>query len=119
MAKTNTFKKRDAINHLKAVHCSLELYVTFASKNETIDTYWANPRFTLLDKDWTLILNDWNLEELHVFRIPAHTIEKTRLKPRKDHPEKIHLEIQYGDPDFTDKRSGVRFGPYLVTSVKY
>ena len=93
--------------------------VTFASKNKAGNYYWANPLFDALKQDWYLILNDWKKKELHLFKIPAHTLKESDLVSRSDNEEKIDLQIAYNDTTFTDGRSKVSFADFLVKSISY
>lgn len=93
--------------------------VTFASKNRSAYNYWANPYFFALEKDWFLILNDWQKRELHLFVIPAGSLDPDRMVCRIDQREKIDLQICFNDPTFTDNRSKVSFSKYLVKTINY
>ena len=93
--------------------------VTFASKNKVGNYYWANPLFDALNQDWYLILNDWIRKELHLFKIPIHTLKASDLISRSDNEEKIDLQIAYNDTTFTDNRSKISFAQFLVTSITY
>ena len=93
--------------------------VTFASKNKSAYNYWANPYFSALDQDWYLILNDWIKGELHLFMIPARTIDPNFMVSRMDIRDKIDLQIAYNDPTFTDNRSKHSFAKYLLMSIRY
>lgn len=92
--------------------------VTFSSKTGP-DCYWANPKIEFLHGDWDLILRDWIDKKLYLFRIPANTIYLDQIKTRSDQPNKIDLQIQYKDPTFTDKRSGVSFRPFFIKELDY
>ena len=111
--------KDEALKLIAAAGKTLAGNVTFASRNASLKVYWANPQFDYLDNDWSLIINDTRGKQLRLFLIPAHSLAKTQLTPRSDQPDRIHLEIQCGDPFFTDRRSGVRFYPYLTDTIKY
>ena len=91
--------------------------VTFASKNKGANNYWANPSFDCLKRDWFLILNDWQRKELHLFKIPANSLNN--LVARADKPNLIDLQIAYNDPTFTDNRSGMSFKVYFVETINY
>ena len=93
--------------------------VTFASKNKVSNYYWANPLFDALKQDWYLILNDWIKKELHLFKIPVHTLKANDLVSRSDNEEKIDLQIAYNDTTFTDSRSKISFAQFLVKSIVY
>lgn len=93
-------------------------HITFASKTGP-DYYWANPKIEFLHGDWDLIANDWINKKLYLFRIPANAMHLSQIKTRSDQPNKIDLQIQYNDPTFTDKRSGVSFGPFFIKELDY
>ena len=93
--------------------------ITFASKNRSAYNYWANPNFYALNSDWHLILNDWKKRELHLFLIPARTIKAEEMVSRFDQKDKIDLQICYNDPTYTDNRSKIKFGRFLIKSIRY
>lgn len=93
--------------------------ITFASKNKTSNCYWANPDITCLQHQFWLILNDHIQHKLFLFQIPAYAIDKTQLITRTDKPHQFDLQINYGDPSFTDSRSHFSFKPFLVKELNY
>ena len=93
--------------------------VTFASKNRSAYNYWANPYFYALESDWFLILNDWQKKELHLFMVPAKSIDPKCMVCRVDQRDKIDLQICYNDPTYTDNRSKISFSKYLVKDICY
>jgi hypothetical protein len=93
--------------------------VTFASKNVTSATYWANPNIQFLAADWWLLLNDYRHHNLHIFYIPANSIEKDQIKTRADNSDKIDLQIKYEDDLFEDSRSGVQFVIWYRKTISY
>lgn len=93
--------------------------VTFASKNRAVANYWANPRFDVLKKDYTLILNDVVRKKLLLFLIPAYSIKDFELEKRHDRPERIDLQIAYNDKTYTDTRSGYSFSKFFVKEISY
>jgi len=111
--------KSAATNLFKSKGYSTNHNVTFASKNKVGNYYWANPLFDALKQDWYLILNDWNRKELHLFKIPIHTLNANDLVSRSDNEDKIDLQIAYNDATFTDSRSKTSFAQFLVTTVSY
>jgi hypothetical protein len=97
---------------------SIDTTVTFSSSNRSESrTYWATPNINVLNKDWTLILNDKIEKNLYIFRIPAGTIKEWQLKTRKDN--KLDLQIFYGDKNFQDSRSYYVFAPYHIKTINY
>ena len=111
--------KSAATNLFKSKGYSTNHNVTFASKNKVGNYYWANPLFDALKQDWYLILNDWNKKELHLFKIPIHTLNANDLVSRSDNEEKIDLQIAYNDSTFTDSRSKISFARFLIESLTY
>lgn len=116
----NTLSPSDAKDMFrKRGHSINSDHTTFASKNQTNYTYWANPGFSLLRQNWYLILNDWPNRTLYLFLIPANSISAAELVPRKDKSDIIDLEIYYNDPTFTDSRSKYSFLKYKVDEMNY
>lgn len=111
--------KSKAIQLFRKVGYLISNPITFASKNSSISTYWANPEKDYLRKDWSLILNDSIDQELHLFMIPRNSISESSLKMRTDRPTKINMEIIFHDPSFTDSKSGLSFLPYYVATLTY
>ena len=93
--------------------------ITFASKNNSADNYWANPSFNVLEKEWYLILNDNIRKELCLFVIPGNAINESELVSRNDNQNKIDLQIMYDDPTFTDNRSKLSFSRFLIKTIEY
>ena len=93
--------------------------ITFSSKNRTTSVYWSNPMFDYLEDDWYLILHDHYNKQLHLFIIPAMSINPRNLVSRSDQTDRIDLQIMYGDPTFTDTRSGYSFLKHFKQSIKY
>ena len=109
--------KADALSLLKASGLEISGKITFASKNETVDAYWANPNISCIYNDWWLILNDWKNTTLYAFSIPANSIKKEKLKFKN--PKQIDIQIRYDDSSFQDNRSKIYFHEWLVKSKKY
>lgn len=93
--------------------------ITFASKNSVAYNYWANPNFSVLQVDWSLILNDLINNKLYLFNIPANSFKRDDFLERSDKPYLIDLQIRYGDETFTDSRSGISFLRFLKGSLNY
>jgi hypothetical protein len=93
--------------------------ITFASLNKGVSTYWANPNKKVLLGNWWLLLNDTENYKLHIINIPANAIKQNQLVFRSDTPEKIDIQIDFGDGLFEDKRSGFQFKKYYIKTIKY
>ncbi len=93
--------------------------VTYSSKNRTTHNFWANPSFSVLKKDWTLILNDWVNRKIYLFVIPKNSITRSMLIPRNDQKDLIDLQILENVPGFVDKRSAFSFKPFLRDELEY
>ena len=118
-AEQGRITKNAAANLFKNKGFTPNHNLTFASKNKVGNYYWANPLFDVLQQDWYLILNDWIKRELHLFKIPVHTLKENDLVSRSDNNEKIDLQIAYSDATFTDSRSKISFAKFLVTTTSY
>ncbi len=112
-------KKNEAISYLTGRGYKINDTVTFASKNKVSKLYWANPNFSVLENDWTLILNDIDNKILYLFDIKADSILESQLLPRLDKSNQIDIRIIYEDASFTESRSLCRFYDYLVATEKY
>ena len=119
LATDDIMIKSKAKSLLRSKGYSLFYNVTFASKNNGANNYWANPELNLLNEDWSLILNDWKNRKIYLFNIPAKSIVKSELVMRRDQPNKIDLQIMYEDSTFTDNRSGYSFSKYKVAEINY
>ena len=111
--------KNKAINLLRNDGAVFNGNVTFSSKNNGANTYWANPNFNALESNWYLILNDTVCRKIHLFAIPAKSISADRLVCRGDLPHLIDLQIMYDDISYTDTRSKMSFAKYMVKSLDY
>ena len=92
---------------------------TYAAKNNGDEIYWANPPKHLVEKNWSIILDDHINKTLRLFIIPANTFSETAFEIRKDKTNYINLHIQYNDSTFTDRRSGISFARFLKESIGY
>ncbi len=93
--------------------------ITYSSKNRSTYNYWANPDFSVLEQDWTLILNDWVNRKLYLFMIPAKSISQQELVARNDKPNLVDIQILEDNPSFIDKRSDYSFRRFLVDQIEY
>ncbi len=110
--------KLDMINIFKRRgHTIVNSNVTKASKNATVPVYWANPRYTMLTKDWHLILHDTDHSQLILFKIPAFAISAGALCPRSD--KIINIKISHNNVNYIDIPSGFSFAQFLVDEVIY
>lgn len=119
MPESNKMVKSRAAILFRAHGIHLNQNVTFASKNKSAYNYWANPSFSVLEKDWYLILNDWSQKTLHLFMIPANAILPDDLRCRADQPDRIDLQICYDDPNYMDNRSKICFSTYKIKELAY
>ena len=120
---SNSFKSVNKFEAIKLFKNSGVTHIskncTFASKNSMSCFYWANPKIDLLKNDWWLILNDNINYEVHLFKIPANTLNVDIIKVRGDKPYLMDLEILYGDKCFTDTRSNIQFAKWYIKTIKY
>ena len=95
---------------------------SFATLQKGKPYFWINPRVTLLENDWHIVLNDNMHYELIILCVPANTMTTRDKSPcglqlRTDKPELIDLQIDLDS--LKDRRSGKSFAPYVVTKIAY
>ncbi|GHT48179.1 hypothetical protein FACS1894102_0610 [Spirochaetia bacterium] len=115
----NKLNRAKAIELCRENGFNLNGEITFSSKNKSTDLYWANPNIEFLTNDWWLLLNDNKNYNLHIFYIPANSIEDTQIRIRADKPEQIDLQIKYGNDAFEDSRSGIHFVDWFKMTIPY
>ena len=112
--------KSEAINLFMGRGFYIRRNITFASENKSSSKhFWANPNVRYLRDDWWLILNDISKRTLHLFFIPANSINSNSMYLRSDKPDLIDMQINYNDKTFTDSRSYISFENWLKDSIKY
>ena len=112
-------RKTLAVKMFKERGRYIDKNVTYSSKNRTTYNYWSNPNFSVLEEDWTLILNDWVNHKLYLFRIPRNSISASELVGRNDQPDLIDIQILEDNPNFVDRRSDFSFRQFLVDEINY
>lgn len=112
-------RKMLAIKMFKERGKIIDKSVTYSSKNRTTYNYWSNPNFSVLNENWSLILNDWVNRKLYLFNIPSRSISASQLVPRNDQKDLIDIQILENDPNFVDKRSGFSFKCFLADEIDY
>lgn len=93
---------------------------SYAKRNEKTNTFDIDPQESLINKDWTLVLNDIVDYQFIIMRIPADSITEEDLlnfKRRKDKPNMLTLRIQ--TESFVDKRSGFDFSEFVTDIIPY
>lgn len=114
--------KTEAIAFLNDNGVGIDKTATYSVLPDDKSAFWANPRTSLLETDWDIILNDNSKMELIVMRVPAHSLKlatetETGILVRADKSEQMDIKIDPGS--FIDKRSGVDFSSYIVKRVSY
>ena len=112
-------RKTLAVKMFKERGRYIDKNVTYSSKNRTTYNYWSNPNFSVLEEDWTFILNDWVNRKLYLFRIPGNSISASELVGRNDQPDLIDIQILEDNPNFIDRRSDFSFRRFLVDEIDY
>lgn len=114
--------KAEAIEFLNSQNVSLSKNVSYAALQQKRPEFWLNPKRDVVNKEWSIILNDTGKLELIVLKIPAGMIsiasnEAKGLFCRNDRPDMIDLNISISN--FTDRRSAISFEPYLIKRIPY
>lgn len=96
---------------------------TYAKMQDKKKIFWANPKKDFLQKDWDIILNDVEKQELIYIRIPAKTFKAVMEKQqehfviRKDKPAELDINI-YRDT-LIDMYSKIDLSRYVVKRYSY
>lgn len=95
---------------------------SYAVLNERGTEFFLNPKGTMLDGDWSIVLNDTSRFELLVLDVPAGSLCMGRegqqgLATRRDKPEYIDLHIE--TEHLTDRKSGADFSRFLAHRIGY
>ncbi len=111
-----------AIEYAAENGASLRERASYAVLNERGTEFFLNPKRTMLDGDWSIVLNDTSRFELLVLDVPAGSLcmeEEGRqgLAARGDKPEYIDLHIE--TEHLTDRKSGADFSRFFVYRVGY
>lgn len=114
--------KSDAKDLLAQSGILIEHECNYAKRQKKRLEYWVNPKVTVVDEDWDLILNDQYEHELTYIHIPAKTFvmskgKKNGFYARKDKP--IYIDLNILVETLCDRRSGYDFSPYVVKKMKY
>lgn len=114
--------KKDAIQFLENNGVSLEKNVSYAVRQPDKDEFWVNPKKELLEKDWSIVLNN-NIEmELVVLKVPAgsfsiKTDKQNGLLLRGNKPDLIDLNINR--TTYKDRKSHIDFSEFIIQTIKY
>lgn len=114
--------KNDAKEFLKQNGITIECECNYAKRQKKRMEYWINPKVTVVDKEWDLILNDQFEHEIYYFHIPAKSFRMSNRNikgffPRNDKP--IYIDLNIIAESLCDRRSGNDFSPYLIKRLKY
>ena len=117
--KAEIISKSEAIALIKNDGLNISGNITFSSRNSNSLVYWANPNISCILKDWWIILNDFDTKTLYIFHVPAGSIKQNEISLRKDHPERIDIQIEYNNSQFIDIRSKIKFDNWFIKSINY
>lgn len=95
--------------------------MTFASKQDKTEAFWANPNIDFVNHNWYLILNDNKNRKLQILMVPAHTFRVSYkgdgLIARTDKRHQIDLHLK--EKTLKDIRSGKEFAQFLIKEIDY
>lgn len=114
--------KAEAVQYVKDHGISVGKNISYAVRQANKPDFWINPKVDLLAKEWYLILNENQANQLIVLRVPANSIglksgTSAGLITRADRPEVIDLTIACNT--LIDRRSGVDFKPFVIERLPY
>ena len=107
--------KSEAISFLTLNGITIGKNPTYAALQAKTGKFWANPKINLLNEDWEIILNNNELMELIVMRIPAKSLKiqsgnNIGLHVRQDKTDMIDLNIDA--KTFIDRTSKIDFSSF-------
>lgn len=116
------YMKKPAIDFLRRKGISIGENVSYSSKQEKTDEYWANPILDYLKKEWWIILNNTDTRELIVLKVPQNTLalaedNSSGLFVRADNPKKMNLNIKVAS--LNDRKSHIDFSSFVIDRIKY
>lgn len=114
--------KSEAISFLTLNEIPIGKNPTYAALQAKTGKFWANPKINLLNEDWEIILNNNELMELIVMRIPAKSLKiqsgnNIGLHVRQDKTDMIDLNIDA--KTFIDRTSKIDFSSFIYKKIKY
>lgn len=100
----------------------IECECNYAKRQKNRDEYWVNPKISVVDEEWDLILNNQYEHELIYIHIPAKTFAMNKgmqngFYARKDKP--VYIDLNIIVDTLCDRRSGYDFSAYVVKRLKY
>ena len=110
-----------AIQYATEHGAEVSAHANYAVRAKNRPEFFLNPQKHMLERDWTLVLNDNEKYELIVLRIPPHSLEigdinSSGLMLRKDKREYLDLHIDANT--LRDRVSGVGFSEFLVARIR-
>ncbi len=114
--------KAEAVKYVKDHGVDIGKEVSYAVRQANKPDFWINPKIELLSKEWYIVLNDNQANQLIVLHVPANAIglksgNHPGLVARADRPEVIDMTIACDT--LIDRRGGVDFKPYVVQKLPY
>jgi len=113
--------KTEALQFLRDRGHKFDKNTNYAGKKNTAGVYWINPNKSVLQKDWTIILNDVDTFNLIILSIPANTLsvtgKKQVLRCRSDKPDLMDMHID--SKTLIERKSGIDFSAFIKERVSY
>lgn len=124
-----TRSKALAIQYAVEHGASVSKHANYAVRAKGRPEFFVNPQKHMLERDWTLVLNDNEKFELIVLRVPPQSLVVEGTGPsglatgpsglalRKDKRE--YLDLHIDAESLRDRVSGVGFSRFLVARIPY
>ena len=114
--------KNHVVKYLKAQGVYLSKAITYSAFHEDKNAFWANPKPSLVQEEWTIILNNHIARSIIVLVVPANTFSiRTETEPglylRADDPDRVDLNIRYNT--LCDRKTNLDFKPYVQYVLDY
>lgn len=121
-AITDVQGKTDAIKLLLENGIVIERECNYAKRQNKRLEYWVNPKVSVVEEKWDLILNNQFEKKLIYIQVPAKTFTvdgsmENGLYIRKDRP--IYIDLNILENTLCDRRSGCDFSQYVKEIINY
>lgn len=115
-------KKKQAVDYLIQLGIAPIKNMNYASRQDSREEFWINPRKEAVNEDWALILNNQFSGELIYIFVPAKTFAINDGKDNKGlflRLDKPNIDLNINEKTFIDRRSQLDFSPFIIKKTKY
>ena len=114
-------KKKQAIDFLEQNGIKTGVIINYASRQDSRNEFWINPKEEVVNENWELILNNQFTGELIYVLVPANSfaISKNGVKGLLLRNDKPYIDLNINAKTLIDRRSQHDFSQYVVKRLQY